>query len=255
MNVMKMMTAGAMALALASCGTNKQATVTDLAGEWDVVTINGVSAGSETIPYMGFDLKDGRIYGHAGCNRITGALDKEAAPGVISFDKMATTRMMCQDMSVETALLGMLRDVKGYKFAGKEAIALTDASGKTIGKMQKRGGAMKASALQGEWKILNVKGVPATSSLETTPTIWFDTKEKLTHGNASCNSFHGGYGLDKGQSLKFSQMASTMKFCSEMTFEQKLFEALDEVRSFGKMHGGKVGLFDEDGQLVIELVR
>ncbi len=256
MNVKTMMMAGAMALALASCGSSKQAHVADfvdLAGEWDVVAINGKQLENEQLPYMGFDVKEGRVYGHTGCNRLTGAIDTTAAPGVISFDAIGSTRMMCEDMELEEQMLNMLRNVKGYGADGADVMLLTDAEGKTVARLQKRCGEMKEADLQGDWRIVNVQGMPATDDLETAPSISFDTKEKKTHGNASCNLFHGTYKVADGQQLSFGQMGATMKMCKDMTFEQKLMAALAEVRRFGKMHDGNVGLFDENGQLLIEL--
>lgn len=252
---MKLLTlAGSAALLLASCSTGKTATVADLAGEWDITVIGGERQEAKDLPYLGFNAGEGRIYGYAGCNRLTGALDTSAAPGTISFDRLASTRMMCADMSLENETLAMLNKVKGYKFSGNELL-LTDAAGNTVGQLQKRCGKMKASALQGEWRILSVQGTAAGNNLEERPVIWFDTKEKLVHGNASCNLFNGSYTPGKGQSLQFSQMLSTMKMCADFTFERKVFEALDKVRSFGMLHNGNAGLFDGNGQLLVELGR
>ena len=40
-----------------------------------------------------------------------------------------------------------------------------------------------------------------------------------------------------------------------MEFEQKLLAAIGETKSYGMMYGGRVGLFDESGQLLIILER
>lgn len=242
-------------LSLSSCGAGKQATMADLAGEWDVVALEGDDLKGDELPYMGFNTTEGRVYGYAGCNRLTGILDKTNAAGAISFDNMASTRMMCADMATEDRMLSVLRDVKAYRFGDKGSIFFADGAGRVVAQLRKRCGEMKADALQGEWKIVSAGGFPAEGSTETQPTIWFDTEEKLTHGNAGCNTFDGSYSLGKGQSLKFSQMSVTMRMCADMAFEQRLLAAFDDVAAFGALRGGKAGLFDSAGQLLIVLAR
>lgn len=242
-------------LSLSSCGAGKQATVADLAGEWEVVSLEGDELNGGELPYMGFNTMDGRVYGYAGCNRLSGTLDKTSAAGAISFANMASTRMMCADMATEDRLLSVLHNVKTYKFGDKGSILFSDENGRVVAQLRKRCGEMKAGALQGEWRIESVDGLPSEGNAETQPTIWFDTEEKLTHGNAGCNTFDGSYALGKGQSLKFSQMSVTMRMCADMAFEQRLLAAFDDVAAFGALRGGKAGLFDTAGQLIIVLAR
>lgn len=130
---------------------------------------------------------------------------------------------------------------------------LTDAQGNVVALLQKRNGKMSESGLQGEWKILSADGMPASG--ESTPTIWFDTEENLTHGNAGCNTFNGEYTVGKDQALRFGTMAVTMRMCDDMEFEQKFLQVLDQVATFGKLPNGNAGLFDENGRLLIELAR
>lgn len=243
----------AIALSLASCGTGKQATIADLGGEWVITSVDGKTLSAETTPFIGINAIDGSVYGNTGCNNLIGSLDKKQKPGTVDFSRLGSTRMMCADMTSERMVMGMLGKAKGYKLDGS-TLTLTDANGNTVAELQKRNGKMSASSLQGEWSIIEVDGMPADGT-ESAPTIWFDTKEHLTHGNAGCNTFSGEYTVGKEQALAFGTMAVTLRMCDNMQFEQKVLKALDDVASFGKLPSGNAGLFDETGKLLIELAR
>ena len=49
------MAAAAMALALASCGAGKQATIADLGGEWVITSADGNTLNAETTPFIGIN--------------------------------------------------------------------------------------------------------------------------------------------------------------------------------------------------------
>ena len=102
---------------LCSCSSSKKATIADMKGEWDIVSLNGeaVNTGVAEQPFIGFDTEEGRIYGKSGCNRILGQLDMTAAPGEISFAQMGSTRMACPDMDLENNVLQTLSGVTEYK--------------------------------------------------------------------------------------------------------------------------------------------
>ncbi len=123
----------------------------------------------------------------------------------------------------------------------------TAAAQNTLGKI-------KHSELQGEWTIVSAAGMSNTDA-EEKPTIWFDTKEHLTHGNASCNTFDGEYTTGGNQTLKFGNLALTMRLCGNMDFEDKLMKSFDNVASYGKLPNGNVGLFSAEGKMLIELAR
>lgn len=245
--------AAAIALSLASCGTGKQATIADLGGEWVITSVGGKTLNAETTPFIGINAIDGSVYGNAGCNSLVGSLNKNQKPGTIDFSGLGSTRMMCADMTSERMVMDMLGKAKGYKIDGS-TLMLTDANGNAVAQLQKRNGKMSASSLQGEWSIIEVEGMPAAGT-ETAPTIWFDTQERLTHGNAGCNTFNGEYTVGKDQALSFGTMAVTLRMCESMQFEQKVLKALDNVASFGKLPSGNAGLFDESGKLLMELAR
>ena len=97
-----------MALALASCGAGKQATIADLGGEWVITSADGNTLNAETTPFIGINAADGTVYGSTGCNNLVGTLDKNQKPGTVDFSQLGSTRMMCADMTSERIVMDML---------------------------------------------------------------------------------------------------------------------------------------------------
>jgi len=129
-------------IALASCATtNKTVTLNDIAGEWNIVEVNGETldtSKSDTKPFIGFDLKEGRVYGSSGCNRIMNKIDLNAKAGTIDLQNMASTMMMCPDMDTERKVLDALTKAKSYRKAGKNKVELCDANGKKVALLTKK---------------------------------------------------------------------------------------------------------------------
>ena len=91
-----------MALALASCGAGKQATIADLGGEWVITSADGNTLNAETTQFIGINAADGTVYGSTGCNNLVGTLDKNQKPGTVDFSQLGSTRMMCADIDIGT---------------------------------------------------------------------------------------------------------------------------------------------------------
>ena len=152
----KLSTMGVALLAIvlaSSCGSSKNALQTSaLEGEWNIITVNGKEATADKDVFIGLNLKENRVYGCAGCNRIMGAIqvDKDKA-GHLSFGQVASTRMLCSDMATERAVLEALENVTGYKGTEQE-LTLTDGNGNALFTLSKRPAATLAS-LNGKWNI------------------------------------------------------------------------------------------------------
>ena len=55
------------------------------------------------------------------------------------------------------------------------------------------------------------------------------------------------------KSISFPGVASTMMACPDMEVEGKILKAMNEVKSFDKLSGGGIGLYDANNALVIVL--
>ena len=245
----------ALSLSLMSCGGIKKAALTDIDGEWNITEIDGARlkpTGSRA-PFIGFDTKEGRIYGYSGCNRIMSAIDKKT--GKMSFGNMASTMMACPDMETESKVQGALVKVKSFRKAGESKVELCDDTGSPVVTLEKRFYAMELSELDGEWHIKTVYGQPVTTSTGKHPALSFDTRNGRLGGNAGCNRIMGRIIHDKAdsQSLSFGQTATTRMACPDMDTENNVLTALRNVKSFGKLQNGNVALYAEGGTQVLEL--
>lgn len=86
-----------------------------LNGTWAVKEIDGQAI---DIPDMKLviDVDEGKVHGNTGCNILNGSLETDMdAANSISFQKIATTRMMCPDQSYETQLLVALEEASKAK--------------------------------------------------------------------------------------------------------------------------------------------
>ena len=245
--------------ALLSCGSTKElANLSSLNGEWDIVEINGSAVApvpGQTMPYIGFESTTGKVFGNSGCNRMMGSFDINAKPGNIDLGTMAGTRMLCNDMTTETNVLNVLKNVKGYKQLSNGKMALTNSLNRPIVVLETRILKSQVASLQGEWKITEVNGTAIPSGLEKQPFISFDTAKKSIHGNAGCNIINGGFTLDEKDSkaISFPALAATMMACLNMEIEGKVMSALNEVKSFEILSDTSVALKNEAGVRVIML--
>lgn len=251
--------AGAL-VALSSCRSSKDAAaLSTINGEWNIIEINGsavVPAPNQEFPFIGFDTTTGKVFGNSGCNRMMGSFDVNAKPGTISLGTIASTRMACPDMTLENNVLSALKQVKRYKKLGKENIALCGSSNRPIIVLQKKAPTMQLSDLNGKWMISEAGGQAIPEGMEKQPFIEFNISEKRIHGNAGCNLINGGFVADgDAAAISFPQLVSTMMACPDMEVEGRVLKALNEVKSFGKLAGGGIGLYDADNTLVMVLVK
>lgn len=251
-------------LGLSSCGSTKNtAVLADIDGEWSIIEINGaavVPAPGQAYPYIGFDKATGRVHGNAGCNRLMGSFDVQAAPGTIDLSRLGTTRMMCPDMTVEQNVLNALAQVKQYVRLGDENIGLCGKSLKRpIMVLKRKAPDMTLADLNGKWKIVEAGGVAIPDTLENQPFIELDTAAKTMHGQAGCNLINGGFQTEEGEpaSISFSQFISTMMACPDMEIEDRVKQALNATRTFARIQDGenRVGFYDAEGTLVVVLIK
>lgn len=71
----------------------------------------------------------GQVNGQAPCNRYSGTATIGA--GSVSFGPLAATRMMCDQLPLETRYLGALATVAGYRIDGT-TLELSDGAGQVV---------------------------------------------------------------------------------------------------------------------------
>lgn len=246
-------------LALVSCrSTEKVLPVSSMNGEWNITEINGsavVADEDRGLPFIAFDTETGRISGNSGCNRMMGSFDVNAKPGSLDLKGIASTRMMCPDMTTEKNVLNALGQVKTYQKAGKNKMYLCNESKRPVMMLEKKKTDVRLSILDGEWSIREVNGESVPSDMEKQPFMAFDVKKKTIHGNAGCNVMNGGFetSAENARSISFPGVATTMMACPDMELEGKILKAINEVKSFDVLADGKIGLYDADAKMVLLL--
>ena len=137
--MVKMAAICAAATMMACSGGKKTIDPAQLNGEWSIENVKGEKVTAEEIPFLGFDVKEQRIYGSTGCNLLTGSLPVDSlAQGVIDFSAMGSTRKMCHDMKAEQTILGALATVEGFSFDKEGNLVLTDGEGKNVMLLEKK---------------------------------------------------------------------------------------------------------------------
>lgn len=82
------------------------------------------------------------------------------------------------------------------------------------------------------WKLKTLEG-KEMSDLNLQKDVYFmlNSKENRVSGFAGCNSMMGGYTLQEGNRIRFTQMGSTKMACPDVTFSEsdflKVFELAD----------------------------
>ena len=243
-----------MAALLSSCA-NVGKTV-NLAGEWNIVSVEGQQVASGEDPFLGFDMNEGRLYGNAGCNNIMASVAVDSVKGSIELSEVGATRRMCPDMKLEDQVLAALGKVAGYQ-ASEAGVELTDANGNVVfGLEKKEAAAVSVEELNGEWLITSVEG-KAVEVVEKTPFVSINVAEKTVFGTGGCNTFNGGFTQEEGQpaSFRFGELATTMMAGPGMESEGIVLAALGKVRSFATQADGTVSLMDENQNEVVVLTK
>lgn len=115
---------------------------------------------------------------------------------------------------------------------------------------------LEPSALAGEWNIVQVgDSALAAAPGEALPFLGLDLGERRAYGYSGCNRLSAAIDVDTdGRTIAFSQAASTMMACPDMTTERKVLSALAGVKNY-RVKAGKMILCGSDGEALLRLER
>jgi heat shock protein HslJ len=127
-----LVTLAAAGLLASACATTETSNSAALAGsEWRVTQIDGVAVTPTSRAAISFGA-DGRFYGNASCNRMSGTyrVDRSA----LSLNNAGLTKMLCEpaEMEQERKLVELLGQVSSYQIDPAGALILTTQSGAHI---------------------------------------------------------------------------------------------------------------------------
>lgn len=109
----------------------------------------------------------------------------------------------------------------------------------------------KTVDLTGTWTIVTAMD-KETKNGDKPATITFDGNGQV-NGNATVNSFFGGYTL-KGNNISFGNMGMTRMMGKSMDIEQAVNEALDSSATV-EINGKKAKVMNKEGKTVMTLVK
>lgn len=101
-----------------------------LNGAWTVKELDGEPVTDDNVRLV-IDVPELKLHGNSGCNIVNGSLYIDPYKDwAIQFQSLISTRKMCPNMNVETALLIALEETEYCKEINKDEISLMDAKGK-----------------------------------------------------------------------------------------------------------------------------
>lgn len=105
--------------------------------------------------------------------------------------------------------------------------------------------------LDGQWKADYIKGVKL---IENTQSIYLniDLNKKTISGSDSCNLISAPIATLTDKELSFGEIASTLRYCPEIEYQEAFQSALCEVASY-KLDGEHLHLFDKQGEKLLIL--
>lgn len=239
----------------AACSTTQNVTdVQALDGEWNIVSVEGkpvvLTEGME-IPVIKFDTADGTISGNLSCNRMMGTFDVKAKPGTIDLSGIGATKMLCPDMTVEDNILSAFGKVTGYELAPDSTMLLIDAEKAPVITLERP----TAPELQGQYNVIAVADnvIGATDETESEPVVLTVDPAQGSFGcTTDCNMLMGKFtATDSG--ISFTDIAMTRMACPEAPVQDALVATLPLIKTAGNLANGNIGLYDENGDLMIIL--
>lgn len=103
-----------------------------LNGTWTLASLGGKAADNPDIKLV-IDVEEQKIHGNTGCNILNGTLIPDMLEaGAVTFTNMATTRMTCPDIELETELLVALEEVTTARPVNAQTVDLLDAHGQKV---------------------------------------------------------------------------------------------------------------------------
>lgn len=105
--------------------------------------------------------------------------------------------------------------------------------------------------LFGEWKIEQAMG-KSTANGDRPATINFGNDGRI-NGNASVNSFFGGYTSD-GKNMSFTHIGMTRMMGQSMEIEDAVTQAINTTARIS-INGNSAQVYDKDGNVIMKLTR
>lgn len=202
--------------------------------KWVITTLEGKAMSDreqngQTI-YFILNPDGNRVNGYSGCNTFMGTYNL-TENNKVSFSHLASTKMMCPDAKInESQILNIFNSSTSYKMNDGKLILINNEN-ENLATFKKA--KMDYTIVEKYWKLKTLEGQPITMKDNQEREIYFTLKsgDNRVVGFAGCNAISGEYTLEKGKRIRFKNMATTMKACPDLDFNEaeflKVFELAD----------------------------
>lgn len=225
-----------------------------LAGHWFIRSVGNITVTGyeEEWPFLEFVPTEARFYGNNGCNIINGSY-RIGSTQTLELSNVAATMRLCPSDSLEFPIARALDDVKSFSVTtatdGSTVLSLHNAKNLTVMTLFKS----DIDFLNGAWKVASINGKEIENS---ECRLIFDVPEGRVSGDTGCNILNGQLTREPSVSgsLGFSHLATTRRMCPDISTEQSLLIALEEVTFARHSNGKSVDLLDRNGIPVLHLL-
>lgn len=232
-------------------------TTSSMNGQWEITKVGEQPVPAlDEMPYLTFDIKEGRFYASNGCNILNGGF-RAVGGNRLSFNNVLSTLRMCQDAPLQYEISAVLHEGKEYDYKitpgadGGLVMTLTDVLTRrpSLTLVQHQ-----LMWLNGQWQVASI-GAKKFNDPEMN--LFFDIHQMTVHGNTGCNFFNGTLTTDpaKACSLNFGNMAVTLRACPDAQAETEMLVALEGAACVKEDGAGQALLLDSDGKVLMVLSR
>lgn len=216
-----------LAISLVSCDATKTSTNNELQtsnsseiinSKWELTALEAqkIDQTDEKGRKIHFTLNpgDNTVSGFSGCNLFHGTYSLEK-DGRIKFSALASTRMACPDPAInESDFLKTLELADNYTLQN-DVLSLNVGRRAPLAIFKKV--ANEDLIVEKYWKLKTLNGKDITMAKNQEREIFFTLKgnENRITGFAGCNVISGKYSIEKGNRIRFENVATTLKACPD----------------------------------------
>lgn len=223
-----------------------------LDGHWFIRSVGTMklSGIDEEWPFLEFVPSEGRFYGNNGCNVINGSYHVGPRQ-TLRLSEVAASMRLCPEDSLEYPIARALDSVSSFSVTavedGSTILNLHDSKNLTVMTLRKS----DIDFLNGPWRVRKIND---TEVQNPDCRLIFDVPEGTISGDTGCNILNGQLTREPSVSgsLGFSHLQTTRMACPDLSTEQSLLIALEEVTSARK-DGSDVNLLNSAGTPIIHL--
>lgn len=228
-----------------------------LNGNWTLQLLNNEPVRSKKLPTLNIDLLKKRVSGTDGCNNYNGKIINAVA-AKFELGNIASTKKMCQDMSIANVFNETLRSSSTYQMKGNNLIIYNKASKKALSftKNKKTEAGLGSQSepnpiLHNIWIAIRVNGEPINKvKTAPLPRMEINLAEMTLLGNNSCNGYYAELEKVTKDQIEFGHLAIEKKLCQDMAIPKKFDRALRNSKKY-KIKGLNLMFLDKTGKETI----